>query len=87
MHPVDEWRKCLPNKLKLVGSTGADIHYLNIQAMAYRLECILCRLIRRSWQEWSEWAKQRLQSALLELDTIARRVLANGNIHEFPITL
>ena len=92
MHPLDAWRKSLAAKMHVGGNTGTDVYYLNIQAMSYRFECILCRLIRRCWQQsrhadWSEWAKQRLRSAILELDTIAMRVLASGTLQDFPISL
>ncbi|KAL2673668.1 hypothetical protein Neosp_012111 [[Neocosmospora] mangrovei] len=50
----------------------------------------MCRLLRRCWRtrnaSGSEWAKQRLRSAIFELDTIAKRVLANGTIQKFPMT-
>ncbi|RDL30386.1 uncharacterized protein BP5553_10264 [Venustampulla echinocandica] len=91
MHPLDAWRKSLAAKMHVGGNTGTDVYYLNIQAMSYRFECILCRLIRRYWQQsqhadWREWAKQRLRSAILELDTIAMRVLASGTLQDFPVT-
>ncbi|OAL25836.1 hypothetical protein AYO20_10298 [Fonsecaea nubica] len=91
MHPLDVWRKSLAAKMHIGENTGTDVYYLNIQAMSYRFECILCRLIRRRWQQslhadWSEWAKQRLRSAILELDTITMRVLACGTLHEFPMS-
>src|SRR4051812_23016297 len=92
MHPLDEWRRSLASKVHVSESIGTDVYYLNIQALSYRFECILCRLIRRSWQQsqhadWSEWAKKRLRSAILELDTIAMRVLASGTLQDFPISL
>jgi hypothetical protein len=92
MHPLDAWRKSLAAKMHVGGDTGTDVYYLNIQAMSYRFECILYRLIRRRWrqsphEDWSEWAKQRLRSAILELDTIAMRVLASGTFQDFPISL
>ncbi|KAI9713834.1 MAG: hypothetical protein M1820_000564 [Bogoriella megaspora] len=91
MHPLDAWRKSLAAKMHISGDTGTDVYYLNSQAMSYRFECVLCRLIRRYWQQsqhadWSEWAKQRLRSAVLELDTIAMRVLASGTLQHFPIS-
>ncbi|KAL2432854.1 Fusaric acid cluster transcription factor FUB12 [Exophiala dermatitidis] len=90
MQPLDKWRESLAAKMHLSGNTGTDIYYLNIQAMSYRFECILCRLIRRCFQqsgrtEWSEWAKQRLRTAILELDTIAMRILASGTLQDFPV--
>ncbi|KAH8124073.1 fungal-specific transcription factor domain-containing protein [Trichoderma asperelloides] len=90
MHPLDTWRKSLANKMHVGGSIGTDVYYLNIQAMSYRFECILCRLIRRRLQQsqhadWSEWAKERLRSAILELDMISMRVLANGTLQDFPM--
>lgn len=92
MHPLDAWRKSLADKMHVGGNTGTDVYYLNVQAMSYRFECILCRLIRRRWQQsrhadWSEWAKHRLRSTILELDTIAMRVLASGLLQDFPIAL
>lgn len=75
MQPLDEWRKFLPAKMHVDGNTETDIYYLNLQAVSYRFECIMCRLMRRLWQQsqyadWSEWAKQRLRSAILELNTL-----------------
>ncbi|KAG0644947.1 Fusaric acid cluster transcription factor [Hyphodiscus hymeniophilus] len=90
MHPLDAWRKSLATKMHVGGNIGIDVYYLNIQAMSYRFECILCRLIRRGLQQsqhadWREWAKGRLRSAMLELDTISMRVLASGTLQNFPI--
>lgn len=92
MHSLDAWRKSLAAKMHVGGDTGTDVYYLNIQAMSYRFECVLCRLIRRRWRQsqhadWGEWAKQRLRSAILELDTIAMRVLASGAFQVFPMSL
>lgn len=69
-----------------------DVYYINLRALSYRFECILYRLILRRWRQsehtdWSEWAAQRLQSAILELDTIAMRVLSSGTLHDFPAPL
>jgi hypothetical protein len=73
-------------------NTGSDVYYLNIQAMSYRFERILCRLIRRRLQQskpadWGEWAKERLRSSFLELDLISMRVLASGTLQDFPMPL
>ena len=93
MQPLDAWRRSLAAKMHVAdGNTGTDMCYLNVQAMSYRFECILCRLIHRSWHQsphadWSEWARQRLRSAILELDTIAMRVLASGTLLEFTMSL
>ena len=78
--------------MHLSGNIGTDVYYLSVQALSYRYECILCRKIQRSWQrskreDLSEWAKTRLRSALIELDTIAMRVLAKGALEEFPTSL
>ncbi|KAI9927579.1 hypothetical protein MW887_003198 [Aspergillus wentii] len=90
LHPLDAWRRSLPSKMHLDGNIATDVYYLTIQAMSYRFECILSRLIRRRWQhsqyDGSEWAKQRLRSAILELDTITKRVLASGTLQDFPIS-
>ncbi|KAI2733482.1 transcriptional regulator family: Fungal Specific TF [Penicillium roqueforti] len=90
-HSLDSWRKSLPVKMHMNENIGTDVYYLAMQAMGYRFECILCRLIRRCWQQthhadWSEWVKQRLRSAILELDTITKRVLASGTLQDFPIS-
>lgn len=92
MHPLDAWRKSLATKMLVGENTGTDVYYLHFQALSYRFECILCRLIRRCWQQsqhadWGEWAKQRLRSAILELDTITMRVLATGTLEDFPVSL
>ena len=92
IQPLDVWRKSLPAKMHVDGSTGTDVCYLDVQAISYRYECILCRLIQRNWQqsqhaEWSKWAEQRLRSAILELDTIVMRVLASGTLQDFPAPL
>ncbi|KAI1408883.1 fungal-specific transcription factor domain-containing protein [Hypoxylon sp. FL1857] len=91
MHPLDTWRKSLAAKMHVGGNTGTDIYYLYIQALSYRFECILCRLIQRRWQQsqhadWSEWVKQRLRSVILELDTIVMRVLTSGTLQDFPVS-
>ncbi|KEF63210.1 uncharacterized protein A1O9_01187 [Exophiala aquamarina CBS 119918] len=91
MHPLDAWRKSLAAKMHVGGNTGSDVYYLNIQAVSYRFEVVLCRLIRGHLQQsghanWSEWAKQRLRSAILELDTITMRVLASGKLQDFPMS-
>ncbi|KAI1737568.1 fungal-specific transcription factor domain-containing protein [Xylaria scruposa] len=88
LHPLDAWRKSLPNKMHVDENNKNDIYYLNVQAMSYRFECILCRLVRRQQfrhADWSDWAKQRLRTAILELDMIAMRVLASGTLQDFPI--
>ncbi|KAL7974302.1 fungal-specific transcription factor domain-containing protein [Trichoderma sp. SZMC 28014] len=91
MQSIDTWRESLAAKMHIGGNTSrTNIYYLDVQAMSYRFECVLCRMIGHIWQpqsrhaDWSEWAKQRLQSAVLELDTIITRVLASGTIQEFP---
>lgn len=90
--PLDSWRKSLASKMHLDWNTGAEVCYLNMLAMSYRFECVLCRLIRRNWRQsqhadWDDWAEQRFHSAILELDAIAMRALASGTIQDFPITL
>ena len=92
LNSLDTWRRSLATKMHIREDTGTDVYYLNIRAMSYRFECILCRLIRRSWQQsehadWSEWAKQRLRSAILELDAISVRVLSSGTLQDFPVPL
>lgn len=88
----DVWRRSLAAKLHVDADTETDVYYLNVEAMSYRFECILCRLMRRSFlqsrhEDWSDWTSQRLRSAVLELDAIAMRVLTSGILHDFPITL
>ena len=89
MHLLDEGRKSLASKMHVETSTRTDTYYLNIQAMSYRFECVLCREIRRQPQNMDRigYAKQRVRSAMLELDTIAMRVLALGTLWEFPVIL
>lgn len=78
--------------MQLGGEIGTNICHLNVQAVSFRFECILCRLVRRNCQrfgraDWSEWAQKRLRSAILELDTIAMRILAYGTLEECPTPL
>ena len=92
MQPLDTWREFLASKIHVNGNIGTDVCYLTIQAMSYRYECVLCRQILRACRrlgraDWREWAKQRLRSAILELDMIATRILASGTLEAFPITL
>ncbi|CEJ91840.1 hypothetical protein VHEMI07528 [[Torrubiella] hemipterigena] len=88
LNPLDAWRKSLAAKMHINNTAETDVYYLNMQAMSYRLECILFRVIRHRWPntEWSDWPTQRLRAAILELDTIAMRVLAKGTIRDFPIS-
>ncbi|TWU77393.1 hypothetical protein ED733_006184 [Metarhizium rileyi] len=91
MQPLDAWRRSLATKMHVGGDTRTDVYYLNIQAMSYRFECILCRLIQRCLQQsqhadWIEWAKERLRCAILELDLISLRVLASGTLQDFPMS-
>lgn len=78
--------------MHVVTNTGANVYYLHVQAMSYRFECVLCRLLHRRAQQirhadWIEWARERLRSAILELDTIFLRVLASGTLQDFPSSL
>ncbi|KAJ3542440.1 hypothetical protein NM208_g4098 [Fusarium decemcellulare] len=93
--PLDAWRLALTDKMGTRDpSYGGDIYYFEALASSYRFEFIACRrLRRRRWHgeedrdaNWSEWTKQRLRSAIFELDTIVSRVLTNGTIHKFPIS-
>ncbi|KAF5013581.1 hypothetical protein FDECE_441 [Fusarium decemcellulare] len=93
--PLDAWRLALTDKMGTRDpSYGGDIYFYEALAMSYRFESIACRrLRRRRWHgdedrdaSWSEWTKQRLRSAIFELDTIVSRVLTNGTIHKFPIS-
>lgn len=89
---LDAWRMSLAEKMQIRDqSPDGDIYYAELRGSSYRFESIICRLIRRRWQsrnvERCEWAKQRLRSAIFELDAIAGRMLANGTIQEFPVSL
>ncbi|KAI8712833.1 Zn(2)-C6 fungal-type domain-containing protein [Fusarium sp. LHS14.1] len=91
MRQLDAWRASLAEKMGITDPFhGGDIYYPETLAISYRFEAIMCRLLRRCWRSrsvsGSEWAKQRLRSAIFELDTIAKRVLANGTIQKFPMT-
>ncbi|EEU36362.1 uncharacterized protein NECHADRAFT_52568 [Fusarium vanettenii 77-13-4] len=91
MRPLDAWRASLAEKMGITDPFhDGDIYYPETLAISYRFEAIMCRLLRRCWRSrnvsGSEWAKQRLRSAIFELDTIAKRVLANGTIQKFPMT-
>ena len=67
-----------------------SIYYLDVLALSYRFDSILCRLLTRCkrWTplniDWKEWAKQRLRFTIIELDSIAKRILINGIIQYLP---
>ncbi|KAK0718430.1 hypothetical protein B0T26DRAFT_741413 [Lasiosphaeria miniovina] len=91
---LDAWRMSLAEKLDFRGeSPEADIHYAELRALSYRFEATACRQIRRRClhadaknEGQAEWARQRLRSAIFELDSITGRMLANGTLHMFPTT-
>ncbi|KAK3369228.1 hypothetical protein B0T24DRAFT_658756 [Lasiosphaeria ovina] len=91
---LDAWRMSLAEKLDFRGeSPEADIHYAELRALSYRFEATACRQIRRRCLHadakndgLAEWARQRLRSAIFELDSITGRMLANGTLHMFPTT-
>jgi hypothetical protein len=69
-----------------------DIFLLEALTTSYRFESIMFRLLHRGrWKvrddNVREWAKQRFRSAMLELDTIVKRVLVDNTIREMPTTL
>ncbi|KAM0420984.1 hypothetical protein ACHAPT_011227 [Fusarium lateritium] len=91
MRPLDAWRISLAGKLGMTDPFhDGEIYYPETLAISYRFEAIMCRLLRRRWRSQnvsgSEWAKRRLRSAIFELDTIAKRALANGTIQKFPMS-
>jgi hypothetical protein len=70
----------------------SDIYLLEALTTSYRFECIMFRLLCRGrWKvrdtRVREWAQQRFRSAMLELDTIVKRVLVDNTIREMPTTL
>ncbi|KAK0716845.1 hypothetical protein B0T26DRAFT_750994 [Lasiosphaeria miniovina] len=91
---LDAWRMSLAEKLDFRGeSPEADIHYAELRALSYRFEATACRQIRRRCLHadfkndgQAAWARQRLRSAIFELDSITGRMLANGTLHMFPTT-
>ncbi|KAJ9143305.1 Fusaric acid cluster transcription factor FUB12 [Pleurostoma richardsiae] len=88
----ESWRNSLPHVLQLneCQPAGEAIWHTVLLATSYRFECIIYRLLRIWWQtkdpdrHW--WAKKRLAAAMFELDTIIRRVVANGVLHKFPLS-
>lgn len=90
---LDAWRTSLTRKMHTSDPYHDDGMYLpEALATSYRYECITCRLLKcRRWgsqdSSWSEWARDRLQLAVFELDAITKKVLVNGSIQRFPMTL
>lgn len=69
-----------------------DIYLLEALTISYRFECIMFRLLYRGrWKvrdtNVRDGARQRFRSAMLELDTIVKRVLVDNTILEMPTTL
>jgi hypothetical protein len=93
MQPLDSWRRLLPERMQTAHSLQEnDIFLLEALTTSYRFECITFRLLRRGrWKvrdtNVREWAQQRFRSALLELDTIVKRVLVDNTIREMPTNL
>ncbi|OAQ97261.1 hypothetical protein LLEC1_04756 [Akanthomyces lecanii] len=92
MRPLDAWRMSLATQLQLCNqSPNGNIHYLDLMGTSYRYEATLCRLIQRQLRHVdatkSNYAKQRLRSAMLELDGVTGKILAYGMMKKVPITL
>ncbi|KAM3476104.1 hypothetical protein MY8738_007094 [Beauveria namnaoensis] len=92
MRPLNAWRTSLATQLQLGDqSPNSNIHYLELLGTSYRYEATSCRLIQRQLRcvdaAKSSAAKQRLRSAMLELDGITARLLANGMMSELMIPL
>jgi hypothetical protein len=89
MRPLDEWRASLAARMHVDGSPGLNVYYLHAQALSYRFECMLCRMMRRRYRDssWVEWTDQRLRSAIVELNAIALRASVGGTLQEFPVSL
>ncbi|XWW95611.1 hypothetical protein V2A60_003576 [Cordyceps javanica] len=92
MRPLDIWRASLATQLQLCDQPpNSSIHYLDLMGGSYRYEATLCRLIQRQLRSVdapkSNSAKQRLRAAMLELDGITGKLLANGMMDKVPISL
>ncbi|CAH0023964.1 unnamed protein product [Clonostachys rhizophaga] len=87
MLPLEEWRMSLAERMGIRNqSYDGEAYYPEVMARSYLFECILCRHFRRRQEvKWGDWAKQRLRSAIFELDAIVGRVLASGTIKKFPM--
>ncbi|KAG5657357.1 hypothetical protein KAF25_005921 [Fusarium avenaceum] len=92
IQPLDTWRKSLPERMQTAHSLQEnDIYLLEALTISYRFECIMFRLLYRGrWKARDtnvrDWARQRFRSAMLELDTIVKRVLVDNTILEMPTT-
>lgn len=91
IRPLDSWRMSLAEKLQIRDQApDDDIYYAELRGSSYRFETMICRLIRHRRPrdtDRCEWARQRLRSAMFELDAITRRMLEKGAIQEFPVSL
>ncbi len=92
MQPLDSWRISLATQLQLCHqSPSSNIHYLELIGSSYRYDATLCRLIQRQLRSIdalkSNAAKQRLRSAMLELDGVTGKLLANDMMKKVPISL
>uniref|UniRef100_A0A8H7NGJ1 Transcription factor domain-containing protein n=1 Tax=Bionectria ochroleuca TaxID=29856 RepID=A0A8H7NGJ1_BIOOC len=87
MLPLEEWRMSLADRMGIRNqSYDGEACYPEVMARSYLFECILCRHFRRRQEaKWGDWAKQRLRSAIFELDAIIDKVLASGTIKKFPM--
>ncbi|KAM3444676.1 hypothetical protein NHJ13734_001178 [Beauveria thailandica] len=92
MRPLNAWRTSLATQLQLGDqSAKCSVRYLELLGTSYRYEATSCRLIQRQLRSVdapkSNAAKQRLRSAMLELDGITARLLANGMMSELMIPM
>lgn len=88
------WRNSLPESLNIsqISNWSSDnVWAIFLLAMAYRLECVLFRTIRRQYrgvdEEAVEWSRKRLLSSMFELDTLLRRAMVHDVIQYCPPSL
>ncbi|KAF5021534.1 hypothetical protein F66182_6416 [Fusarium sp. NRRL 66182] len=92
IQPLDPWRAALTKKMQLAPAfEECEIYHLEALTTSYRFECITYRLLLRGrWQldesGLCEWAQRRFRTAVLELDTIVKRVMINNMIKKLPTT-
>ncbi|KAJ3477691.1 hypothetical protein NLG97_g8774 [Lecanicillium saksenae] len=92
MRPLDSWRSSLAAELQLCDQPlNTNLYYLDLIGSSYRYEATLCRLIQRQLRSVdapkSHAAKHRLRSAMVELDAVTGKILANDMIRKIPISL
>ncbi|KAH8595050.1 fungal-specific transcription factor domain-containing protein [Bisporella sp. PMI_857] len=91
---LSAWRRALPPELSIDRVSEwneSNIWIIFLLAMSFRLECVFFRILRQRTRaynpELEKWARQGLQRAIFELDTLLRRAMVHDVVSFCPPSL